>query len=494
MPSFLEQINKNGADNEKKDIPSAPEKEPQRKETVPKGLSATEHEVVANKGYLKKKIITAVVSVLIIAVIICTAWFLIYRSRLVEIKSFSGRSIAEMRKWATEYGIILDEHNIYDESATEGMVISQDAEGGKLPRKSVISVTVSSGVDPTQHIVIPDLINMRASEIREWANKQKLSAVKIIEQYSDDTEKGGVIKYEFSSVSVNEDNFKRNDGLTIYVSKGAEPVKPSENIRVPDYSLVSKDDAEKYNSAFSVTIKSIYSDEIPYGGFISQSVEAGSEVEKEDNKITVYYSLGKPFMPNMAGKSESEIVQMFYELNRDGASLTYEIIYTSYNAPKGQIISCSEYDEYISTGTHIVFSVCKENTGTIVPDFSKISKEDAEKYHGSFTVKVRCIYSTMVGYGKFIKQSVPAGERITDENTEVTVYYSLARPFLEDLVGKSISELPEIFYNLNRDGANLTYRVQYAYDDEDKKGTVIFIEKRNEYVRIGESFLIVIGM
>ncbi len=132
---------------------------------------------------------TGIISALIIALIICIAGFLVYRSRLVEIKSFSGRSIAEMRKWAAECGIILDEHNIYDESATEGIILSQDTEVGKLPRKSVIGVTVSSGVDPMQHIGIPDLINMRASEIREWINKQKLSAAKIIEQYNEDTAK-----------------------------------------------------------------------------------------------------------------------------------------------------------------------------------------------------------------------------------------------------------------------------------------------------------------
>lgn len=46
MPSFLEQINKNGAENGKKNIQSAPEKEIQKNEAVPKGLSSTEHEVV----------------------------------------------------------------------------------------------------------------------------------------------------------------------------------------------------------------------------------------------------------------------------------------------------------------------------------------------------------------------------------------------------------------------------------------------------------------
>ncbi len=303
-----------------------------------------------------------------------------------------------------------------------------------------------------------------------------------------------MIKYEFSSVSVNEDNFKRNDGLIIYVSKGTEPVKPSDNITVPDYSLVSKDDAEKYNSAFSVTVKSIYSDEIPYGGFISQSVAPDKKVEKENNKITVYYSLGKPFMPNMAGKSESEIAQMFYDLNRNGALLTYDIVYTSYHAPKGQIVSCSAYNEYISIGTHIVFTVCKENTGAIVPDFSQISKEDAEKYHGNFTVKVKCIYSDKIEYGKFISQSIEAGKTIFDEKTEVTVYYSLAKPYLEDLTGKNISELPEIFYNLNRDGANLSYSIDYTYDENIRTGTVIFVSKKNEYLKIGESFFIIISL
>ncbi len=456
---------------------------PTAADTTPHGIRATENESVVDTGYFKKRVMTIIIASVCIVALIIGGAVTIHQMRLVTVRDFTGRSIAEMRKWAAEYNLVLDERNEYG-SASEGIVVEQDiGEGKKLSPKSVICVRVSAGVDPDEHIEVPALSDMSASEIREWINTNRLSATKITESYSADVEKGRVIRFEFSSVSVSESNFKRNDGLTIYVSKGPEVVKPSDLLTVPDFSPIPRDDADKADTGLAVTVKSVYDSTVPYGGFVRQSVAAGEKVEKQNNKITVYYSLGRPYMPSLTGKTEPELAEIFYDLNRSGAELKYETKYVSGNAAKGQVLSSSVYNEFVAVGTHVTVYVCHEDLSLVVPDFSELTREKAEKYSGSLNVTVHGVYDNSRAYGAFISQSVRAGQA-TGIDGVVDVYYSLGRPFLPSLAGRNESELAELFYELNLKGADITYDVNYiTYDCE--KGIVAFSSVYNKYVDVG---------
>lgn len=454
---------------------------------VPRGIASTEHEAVVDHSYFKRKMITGIISAAAALVGIFLCCLLIYWMRLVEVKDFTGRSIAEMRKWATESKLVLDEKNIYDDTATEGIILSQDIHGGKkLSPKSVISVTVSLGADPTQSIEVPDLMNMSASSIREWINTQKLTATKISEINDDSVAKGTVIRYEYGSVSVSDDNFKRNDSLTIYVSKGPATPKPTSTVTVPDYSEVAKEDVEKYSSDLSAAVKNIYSNTVPYGGYIRQSIAAGEKAEK-NGKITVYYSMGAPFLPDLTGKNQADLAELFYTFNSNGAELTYKIEYASGNMAKGQVISASKNNEFVSVGDTITIKVCNENTVT-VPDFSTVLKEDAAGYCADLTVTVKNIYSNSVPYGGYVRQSIAAGKK-ADRSANLTVYYSIGRPFLPYLTGKNESELGELFYTFNYNGANLNYQIEYISGNV-ARGQVISSSKNNELVNVGDKITI----
>ncbi|MGN1473033.1 MAG: PASTA domain-containing protein [Eubacteriales bacterium] len=474
--------------------PASSEKTPQpTHSTVPHGIPTVEHESVIDRGYFFRKLIAAGISILLLLLLLGAGGFLIHRMRLVEVKDFSGRSIAEMRKWAAEYNLLLDEQAVYDDTATEGIILSQDTtEGEKLSPKSIISVTVSSGADPNQKITVPAFSGMTAAEIREWITKEKLIAAKITEQNSDTVARGSVIRYEFGSVSVSEENFRRNDSLTIYVSKGparSEPTTPEETVTVPDYSRIQKEDAENVSVDVVVSVKTVYSDTVPYGGFIRQSPNAGEKISKKQNTVTLLYSLGRPFLPELAGKSESELPELFYNLNRCGADLNYRVEYVSGNVPKGQILSGSRNNEFVPIGEQITVYVCRTSLGLVVPDFSKITREDAESAAKNLSVKVKNIYDNTVPYGGFIRQSVVPGVTLTDTEETVTVYYSLGRPYIPDLRGRNEAELPEFFYKLNTDGANITYRLEYITSGA-TEGTIIYASACNEYISVGATLLI----
>ena len=72
----------------------------------------------------------------------------------------------------------------------------------------------------------------------------------------------------------------------------------------------------------------------------------------------------------------------------------------------------------------------------------------------------------------------------SDNNVELV--YSLGAPYMPSLIGKSESELPELFYNFNTQGTNFNYTVKYV-DSAETKGTVVWASKGNEYVSLTEN-------
>jgi serine/threonine-protein kinase len=106
-----------------------------------------------------------------------------------------------------------------------------------------------------------------------------------------------------------------------------------------------------------------YSDTVPYGGLISQSVKPGGYVTQEKNRVTLVYSAGKPYIGNLVGRAENELPAIFYDFTQMGASITYEITYVDVADPtmfpKGTVVAVSKSNEYISMNEVIQIQVSK---------------------------------------------------------------------------------------------------------------------------------------
>ncbi|MBQ7499803.1 MAG: PASTA domain-containing protein [Clostridia bacterium] len=437
MASFLEQINNKAAEQAEPDKKTDPEGENEENENIEEqpeeekkaklgGIKQTVHETEIDRGFLKKRLITIIVCSAIVCIVIAAIWFTVYTMRLVRVEDFSERTFAEMQKWAEECNMILDEKQVYDEDVSEGTVIEQSVAGGKkLPPRSVISVTVSKGGDPEQKIDVPDISAMTAADVRQWISDNSLSAVKIVEEYNDTVPKGNVIRFEFDSVSVTVDNFRRGDGLTVYASKGKQisttvfkmpdlvgkpraeveawaaekkvtaafkeelsesvdkgkvisqsaakdtaidagmtvefTVSAGAGITIPDYSRYGREEADSANADILVSKKSAYSTAVAYGDLISQSKQAGEKVLASDNSVELVYSLGAPYMPALVGKNESELPELFYNFNSQGTEFTYDVKYVDSSEPKGTVVWASKESEYVSLRENIALCVSKGN-------------------------------------------------------------------------------------------------------------------------------------
>ncbi len=407
---------------------SAPAPQPARAEVresyEPRGggLRNTEHDVEIDRNYGTKRFLRLVATLLVIALLIAAGVVAFRYFTMVTLPEFTGKTIAEMRKWCIDNKLYLTENPIYSMEVGANYVIGQSEPGGtELSPKSTIEATYSLGADPDERVSIPDLMNMKPSSIRTWMEDNKLPKANIFEENSDDVAKGDVIKYLFSSVTVDEQNFKRGDSLIIYVSKGpfvsyntrtvknfvgllrsevdswcanngmkavytvvmhesigadrvisqSVPentqldtgstiefvISEGPGLVVPSFVNVYKEDAMSYAEGFNVIVKLVYNMTVPYGGLVSQSRPAGTVVDKSSSEITLIYSIGKPYLTDFVGMRESSLPEYFYEMNRKGALISYSILYVNAIEPKGTIIGATHSLEAVELNAHIELKV-----------------------------------------------------------------------------------------------------------------------------------------
>jgi Uncharacterized protein conserved in bacteria len=291
----------------------------------------------------------------------------------------------------------------------------------KISKGDMLKLTVSSGANPDEKISVPEFSDMTAAKIQAWIDDNKLTNTTISEENSDTIASGGFIKATYRDVSTDKDNFKRKDYLTITVSKGpsvatgdvtmsnlvgetktdaeswastngvnlvtttvtsktvaadnviSQDVKTGAivksggsvnivlsggtGIKVPSFKTIAMNDAQNKYSDFAVTVKQRYSSTIAYGNYISQSVASGTYVLATNNKIEVTYSIGKPYLDNLAGTSEKDLPSYFDDFIEKGAKISYNVTYTDSDTAKGTIISTSKYCEYLSMNETITIVV-----------------------------------------------------------------------------------------------------------------------------------------
>lgn len=382
------------------------------------GIVTETNELEEDKTYLKKKKKQKIITIIVSIVIVITISLLVIFSQIVEVPNFVNGLNTIATKWGKNNDIEIIEEEQYDTKITERIVISQSIkDGSRIFKKSSIKIIVSKGKDPNEKISVPEKDSATASDIKAWKEENDLSNVTIKEEHSSEIETGKIIKYEFENIATNETNFTRSDKLTIIVSKGEKVLNMEDftsktqteaekwcqennvnyevkekfsdtiengkiisqsvengqeltddttivfevsigaGIKIPNYSKVSSDEAQKLSDKVKLKIKNVYNMNVSYGKLISQSVKAGTTKKETDNEVTLTYSLGKPYFSNMNGISESEIAKTFYEYNQKGVNFTYTIKYVDSSEEKGKIVWTSKCNEFVTLKEEIEIHV-----------------------------------------------------------------------------------------------------------------------------------------
>lgn len=345
----------------------------------------------------------------------------------------------------------------------------------------VIVITISLLVIFSQIVEVPNFVNGLNTIATKWG---KNNDIEIIEEEQYDTK---ITERIVISQSIKDGSriFKKSS-IKIIVSKGKNP---NEKISVPEKDSATASDIKAWkeeNDLSNVTIKEEHSSEIETGKIIKYEFEniATNETNfTRSDKLTIIVSKGEKVlnMEDFTSKTQTEAEKWCQENN-----VIYEVKEKfSDTIENGKIISQSvENGQELTDDTTIVFEV-SIGAGIKIPNYSKVSSDEAQELSDKVKLKIKNVYNMNVSYGKLISQSVKAGTTKKETDNEVTLTYSLGKPYFSNMNGISESEIAKTFYEYNQKGVNFTYTIKYV-DSSEEKGKIVWTSKCNEFVTLKE--------
>ena len=185
-------------------------------------------------GSGKRRARRIIFSVLAVIIVLLLGGLLYYSSQVVKLPNLIGDYADRAEVWALQNNIFLELKEEFNTEFGRGIVIHQEpAPGEKLFKGDSVMMTVSRGINPDEHIPLPDFSQMELSEIQEWIEENKAENVTINWEYSDEVPSNRFIRKEFRSNAVTEENYKRKDRMIIVMSRGQQEIE--KDIEVPNF-------------------------------------------------------------------------------------------------------------------------------------------------------------------------------------------------------------------------------------------------------------------
>jgi serine/threonine-protein kinase len=200
----------------------------------------------------------------------------------VEMIDLRGKTFEEAKVALNGIGLGIEKAG--EESSdtyAQGQIVSQSAEAGsKVDKNTTIRVTISSGVGEVE---VPSVTGVD-KETAEAKLAENGFIANANFEYSESVANGTVISQSPEAGS----KAKKGDTVTINVSRGVEPIVMINVLNKPE----AEARAALSNLGLNVTTTSEYSNDVPEGCVISQSIVEGKSVEKGAT-VTLVISLGR---------------------------------------------------------------------------------------------------------------------------------------------------------------------------------------------------------
>ncbi len=216
----------------------------------------------------------------------------------VTVPDLSGMTQSEAGTALTAAGLVLG--SVTEEDSTtvpSGEVISQSvAADSSILYGSVVDIVISAGLP---QITVPSLVNMTQSQADTQLLSNGLVLGNVTEQSSTTVPSGRIISQSVAAGS----SVLYGTAIDIVISSGVPAVD------VPDVSGMSQSDAVAAltSAGFNVMVSREYSDSVPSGEVISQSVSAGSAAAAG---FTVYIVLSRGPSPTPIPVGTGSLVDM----------------------------------------------------------------------------------------------------------------------------------------------------------------------------------------
>jgi len=348
----------------------------------------------------------------------------------------------------------------------------------------VVAVLAFFGIRMVNSVEVMDFTGQNFSAATQWALQNGVS-VQQNESYNLKFDPGIVFEQNVEAGST----IQRGSVVVLGVSQGADP---NEVIPLPDFSAMTTGQVNTWRREMrmgnSVQVREETHDTVEAGRFIDLEHPPAVDVDHftRSNSLTVVMSSGPRMltMPNFVGRDIEEV-----EAWEEQQNIQVTIV-TRFDEEKeaGEVLEQNIEARARFPHTEEVIITVAADEPVIVPDFSRISQEDAVEYEGLDIVR-RDRFSTTVPFGRLIQQSITAGTELADEDRTITLVYSLGRPFMENLIGRMENVLASTFFEFNEGGANITYAVRYV-DSYEPRGQIVNMSRFSEFIGMNDHITI----
>ena len=263
---------------------------------------------------------------------------------------------------------------------------------------------------PGSYLTMPETTGRTLTDVQADLDALGLHT-QVEEEFSDDVDTGSVTRSDPEGGS----SVHKRAEVQLYVSKGVDMKT------VPELTGKSQDEAQRSLTEAGLTVGAItdaYSEDVPQGQVISQSVAAGTSLA-HDSAVDIVLSKGRQplTVPTLSGLSASAAKSAIEDLGLVAAPTDAY----SDTVAEGQVISQQTREgSTLHRGDSVAYTVSKGPEKVAIPDVVGLQREEARSRLESagFTVKEEAVLG---GFFGTVRSSDPAAGTMTKKGSTVTI-------------------------------------------------------------------------
>ena len=263
---------------------------------------------------------------------------------------------------------------------------------------------------PGSYLTMPETTGRTLTDVQADLDALGLRT-QVEEEFSDDVDTGSVTRSDPEGGS----SVHKRAEVQLYVSKGVDMKT------VPEVTGKSQDEAQRSLTDAGLAVGAVtdaYSEDVPQGQVISQSVAAGTPLA-HDSAVDIVLSKGREplTVPTLSGLSASAAKSAIEDL---GLVATPTEAYSD-TVAEGQVISQQTREgSTLHRGDSVAYTVSKGPEKVAIPDVVGLQREEARSLleGAGFTVKEEAILG---GFFGTVRSSDPAAGTMTKKGSTVTI-------------------------------------------------------------------------
>ena len=263
---------------------------------------------------------------------------------------------------------------------------------------------------PGSYLTMPETTGRTLTDVQADLDALGLHT-QVEEEFSDDIDTGSVTRSDPEGGS----SVHKRAEVQLYVSKGVDMKT------VPEVTGKSQDEAQRSLTDAGLAVGAVtdaYSEDVPQGQVISQSVAAGTSLA-HDSAVDIVLSKGREplTVPTLSGLSASAAKSAIEDLGLVAAPTEAY----SDTVAEGQVISQQTREgSTLHRGDSVAYTVSKGPEQVAIPDVVGLQREEARSRLESagFTVREEAILG---GFFGTVRSSDPAAGTMTKKGSTVTI-------------------------------------------------------------------------